>query len=84
MGFTHDLNSAEVRNLVGSKSVGSRYGAPTSGEWDFVLYIPRGWKDDMKAVNFDACGSRTHWIYQWGSIFEVDNFNEEDWPEAEE
>lgn len=84
MGFTHDLNSAEVRNLVGSKNVGSRYGAPTSGEWDFVLDIPRGRKDDMKAVNFDACGSRTHWIYQWGSIFEVDNFNEEDWPEAEE
>lgn len=82
LGATHDLNSAKIRNLVGSRSVGSRYGAQKSGEWDFVLSIPRGRKGMQKAVNFDACGSRTHWIYEWGSIFEVYSFDDEDFEEV--
>ena len=63
----------EVRNLKGSTTVGTRYGEPHSGEWDFVIYIPTGSKDQLKALNFSSCGTRTHWVYRWCSIFEKDD-----------
>lgn len=72
MGFiSYAAIRAEVVNLNGSTSVGTRYGSAHSGDWDYVLPIPRGHKDELKAINFDACGSRTHWVYKWCSIFEA-------------
>lgn len=73
MGGIHvAARKGQVRNLAGSTSVGTRYGEPHSGEWDYVIYIPKGSKGDVKALNFTSCGSRTHWVYKWCSIFEKD------------
>ena len=73
MGAIHvSARRGQVRNLVGSTSVCTRYGSPHSGEWDFVIYIPNGSKDQLKALNFSSCGSRTHWVYKWASVFEKD------------
>ena len=73
MGFIHSsARRGEVRNLVGSTTVGTRYGEPHSGEWDYVIYIPSGRKEDVKALNFTSCGTRTHWVYKWCTIFEKD------------
>ena len=63
---------AEKINIKGSDKVGIRYGEAKSGEWDFKIRLPRGSKGDLKALNYDACGSRTHWVYKWCSIFEKD------------
>lgn len=76
-GFIQDWNTGKVTNLVGSKKVGTRYGMPHSGEWDYVLYIPKGRKDELKAINFDVCGARTHWVYKWCSIFELEEMENE-------
>lgn len=73
MGGIHvTARRGQVRNQVGSTTVGTRYGSPHSGEWDYVIYIPKGSKGDVKALNFTSCGSRTHWVYKWCSIFEKD------------
>ncbi len=73
MGFIHVTSRrGEIRNLKGSTTVGTRYGEPHSGEWDYVIHIPKGYKDDVKALNFSSCGVRTHWVYKWASIFEKD------------
>ena len=61
-----------VKNLTGSTTVGTRYGSPHSGEWDYKIRIPKGRKGQVKALNFSSCGSRTHWVYKWCSIFEKD------------
>ena len=61
----------KVINLTGSKTVGTRPGSATSGEWDFVLRIPNGSKkNELRAINYHSCDSRTHWVYRWCSIFE--------------
>lgn len=63
----------KVINLTGSKTVGTRPGSATSGSWDFVLRIPKGSKkNQLRAINYHACDSRTHWVYRWCSIFEKD------------
>ncbi len=63
----------KVINLTGSKTVGTRPGSATSGEWDFVLRIPNGSKkNELRAINYHSCDSRTHWVYRWCSIFEKD------------
>ena len=63
----------EVRNLKGSTTVGISPDDPDSGEWDYVIRIPSGSKkNELRALNFNACGSRTHWVYRWCSIFEKD------------
>lgn len=73
MGGIHvTARRGQVRNLKGSTTVGTRYGEPHSGEWDYVIYIPKGYKDELKALNFSSCGTRTHWVYKWASIFEID------------
>ena len=73
MGAIHvSARRGQVRNLVGSTNVCTRYGSPHSGEWDFVIYIPNGSKDQLKALNFSSCGSRTHWVYKWCTVFEKD------------
>lgn len=73
VGFIHrSARKGQVRNLKGSSTVGTRYGSPRSGEWDYVIYIPKGYKDELKALNFSSCGTRTHWVYKWASIFEID------------
>ncbi len=61
-----------VTNLTGDFYVGTRPDAGVKGSWDFKLYIPIGRKDDLKAINYSACGSRTHWVYRWCSVFEKD------------
>ena len=76
-GFIQDWNTGKVTNLVGSTKVGTRYGMPHSGEWDYVLYIPKGRKDELKAINFAVCGARTHWVYKWCSIFELEEMENE-------
>ena len=88
-GFGRDRNWGKAINVVGSTTVGTRYGSPQSGEWDYVIHVPRGHKDELRAINYDSCGSRTHWIYAWCSIFEkeeyeVDEEFEEDEFEDEE
>lgn len=73
MGAIHvSAQRSKIINQKGSTTVGTRYGSPHSGEWDFVIHIPRGHKDELKALNFTSCGCRTHWVYKWRSIFEAD------------
>lgn len=73
MGGIHvSARKGVVRNLKGSSTVGTRYGSPRSGEWDFVIHIPKGSKDELRALNFVSCGTRTHWVYRWCSVFEKD------------
>ena len=73
MGFlSRSAIKATVANQQGATTVGTRYGFPHTGEWDFVLHIPSGRKDELRAINFDSIGSRTHWVYKWASIFEKD------------
>lgn len=73
MGAIHvSAQRSKIINQKGSTTVGTRYGSPHSGEWDFVIYIPKGHKDELKALNFTSCGCRTHWVYKWCSIFEKD------------
>ena len=63
----------EVTNLNGSTWVGIQPSDPDYGEWDYVLRIPAGSKkNELRAINFNACGSRTHWVYRWCSVFEKD------------
>lgn len=64
-------------NLDGSTEVGSHYGEAKSGEWDYVINIPSGREDELRAINFDACGSRTHWVYRWCTVFEKDDQEEQ-------
>ena len=74
MGFIHvSAQRSKIINQKGSTTVGTRYGSPHSGEWDFVIHIPKGHKDELKALNFTSCGCRTHWVYRWCSIFEKDD-----------
>lgn len=74
MNFSSDWAVwGEVRNLKGSTTVGISPDDPDSGEWDYVIHIPSGSKkNELRALNFNACGSRTHWVYRWCSIFEKD------------
>ena len=74
MNFSSDWAVwGEVRNLKGSTTVGISPDDPGSGEWDYVIRIPSGSKkNELRALNFNACGSRTHWVYRWCSIFEKD------------
>ena len=74
MNFSSDWAVwGEVRNLKGSTTVGISPDDPDSGEWDYVIHIPSGRKkNELRALNFNACGSRTHWVYRWCSIFEKD------------
>lgn len=77
-GYIREWNMGKAINLVGSREIGTRYGMPNSGEWDYVLHIPKGRKDELKAINFDACGARTHWVYKWTSIFEKETLPDEE------
>lgn len=72
MNFSSDWAVwGEVRNLKGSTTVGISPDDPDSGEWDYVIHIPSGSKkNELRALNFNACGGRTHWVYRWCSIFE--------------
>lgn len=74
MNFSSDWAVwGEVTNLKGSTTVGISPDDPDSGEWDYVIRIPSGSKkNELRAINFNACGSRTHWVYRWSSIFEKD------------
>ena len=71
IGMNYSSDNAvwgEVRNLKGNTTVGISPDDPASGEWDYVITIPSGSKkNELRAINFNACGSRTHWVYQWGS-----------------
>lgn len=71
MYFGNNIRAEKV-NVKGSTSVCIRYGDGKSGEWDFKIYIPRGSKNEQKILFYEACESRTNWIYKWCSIFEKD------------
>lgn len=70
MGFIYYTDRPQAVNVKGRMTVGSRWGENRSGECDFVYKVPSGSKDQLRAMNFDGCGSRTHWVYKWCSIFE--------------
>ncbi len=61
---------AKEENLKGSMWIGSRPEDAKRGECDYKLVMPSGSKGALWAINFNACGSRTHWVYQWRSPFE--------------
>lgn len=73
MGGIRYINRGEPVNMNGSRDVGSRYGEAKNGSWDYVMKVPSGRKDELRAINFDACGSRTHWVYKWATIFELED-----------
>ena len=78
MGGIRYINRGVPTNLNGSTEVGSRYGEAKSGEWDYVMRVPSGRTDELRAINFDACGCRTHWVYKWCTIFELEEMDEND------
>lgn len=45
-------------------TVGSYKGYPTSGKWDYKLYIPNYETDEPIAINFYSLGIRTQWVYE--------------------
>lgn len=59
-----------TRNMVGTGSVGIRYGSRHSSEWDYVIYIPKGRKNKQSTLTFYSCGSYTRWFYKWGVVSE--------------
>lgn len=63
---------AEIIDLVGSDIVGSHYGYPKSGSWKFKITIPAGRQGELYAINYSTRGCRTHWVYKWASIFELE------------
>ncbi len=70
-GFSSDgAIGAKIINLDGSTRVGVTPDTPSSGTWDYVIHIPSGKKDELKAFNYSTCGSRTHWVYKWCSASE--------------
>ena len=70
-GFSSDgAIGAKIINLNGSTRVGVTPDTPSSGTWDYVIHIPSGKKDELKALNYTTCGSRTHWVYKWCSASE--------------
>lgn len=73
MGFVSDWAlGASVERLNGSTRVGSRPGEESHGDWDFKVVIPKGYKNELRALNYVSCGCRTHWVYRWCSAFEKD------------
>lgn len=76
MGGIRYRNQGIPTNLKGSTEVGSRYGEAKSGEWDYVMRVPSGHTNELRAINFDACGCRTHWVYKWCTIFELEEMEE--------
>lgn len=77
MGGIYYINRGTPINLNGSTEVGARYGEAKSGDWDYVMRVPTGRKDELRAINFDGCDCRTHWVYQWCTIFELEENNDE-------
>lgn len=59
-----------TENLKGGMLIGSHKGDVKSGVCDFKLVIPSGSKGKLGTINFDACGSRTSWVYEWRGFFE--------------
>ncbi len=65
-GFaSHGRYEGEVRNLIGTRGVGTRKEDGKYGEWDYVIYIPKGNKDEEQGLNFLSLESRTQWVYRW-------------------
>ena len=61
----HGCPEGAIRKLKGTKGVGTWKEHGNHGEWDFVIRIPKGNKDEEKALNFYSCDSRTQWVYKW-------------------
>lgn len=61
----HGCPEGVIRKLKGTKGVGTWKEHGNHGEWDFVIRIPKGNKDEEKALNFFGCNSRTQWVYRW-------------------
>lgn len=59
-------------NVKGSTSVSLRYGSPKSGEWDYVLHIPSGRKNQMKYIQFCTRGIRSYWHYKWCTASDIE------------
>ena len=70
--YYHGTSQPTIRNIVGSETVGTGTGMPTSGEWDAVLYFSGGYKGDELCVEFGGSGSSTRWYYKWCSLYEKD------------
>ena len=69
------MESPELLRIIHAlhATVGMKPDDAGSGEWDFAIRIPSdSKKNELRALNFNACGSRTHWVYRWCSIFEKD------------
>ena len=56
----------------GGIGVSLRYGSPKSGEWDYVLHIPSGRKNQMKYIQFCTGGVTSYWYYKWCTASDIE------------
>ena len=68
----HNGVRGKAVNVKGSTSVSLRYGSPKSGEWDYVLHIPSGRKNQTKYIEFRTSGVTSYWYYKWCSASDIE------------